>query len=126
MTVVATDRAPAAVGPYAQAIVVDGRVYTSGQIALDPATGVMSDGDVVAQTERVFDNLEAVLESAGSGLASVIKTTVFIQDMNDFARINEVYARRIGDHRPARSTVEVAKLPLGALVEIEAIALVDG
>ena len=119
-----TDRAPGAVGPYSQAIVHGGLVYTAGQIPLDPATMQMVDGDVAAQTERVLQNLSAVLEAAGASLSSVVKTTVFLQDMGDFTAMNEVYGRHFGDHRPARSTVEVARLPKDARVEIEAIAVV--
>jgi 2-iminobutanoate/2-iminopropanoate deaminase len=119
-----TDRAPDAVGPYSQAIVHNGLVYTAGQIPLDPQSMQMVEGDVAAQTERVMQNLAAVLEAAGASLGSVIKTTVFLQSMGDFAAMNEVYGRHFGDHRPARSTVEVARLPKDARVEIEAVAAV--
>jgi 2-iminobutanoate/2-iminopropanoate deaminase len=119
-----TDRAPDAVGPYSQAIVHSGLVYTAGQIPLDPQSMQMVEGDVAAQTERVMQNLAAVLEAAGASLGSVIKTTVFLQSMGDFAAMNEVYGRHFGDHRPARSTVEVARLPKDARVEIEAVAAV--
>ncbi|GAB4160945.1 MAG: RidA family protein [Candidatus Promineifilaceae bacterium] len=122
--VLATDKAPKAVGPYSQGIRIGDLVYTAGQIALDPETGQMVEGDVAAQTERVLQNLTAVLESAHTSLAHVVKTTVFLQQMSDFAAMNEVYARVFSDARPARSTVAVAGLPLGALVEIEAVALV--
>lgn len=122
--VLATDKAPKAVGPYSQGIRIGDLVYTAGQIALDPETGQMVEGDVAAQTEQVLRNLTAVLESARTSLAHVVKTTVFLQQMSDFAAMNEVYARVFGDTRPARSTVTVAGLPLGALVEIEAVALV--
>ena len=122
--VLATDKAPKAVGPYSQGIRIGDLVYTAGQIALDPETGQMVEGDVAAQTEQVLRNLTAVLESARTSLAHVVKTTVFLQQMSDFAAMNEVYARVFGDTRPARSTVAVAGLPLGALVEIEAVALV--
>lgn len=121
---IATPNAPAAVGPYSQATLVDGRVYTSGQIALDPATGTMVEGGVEAQTKQVLANLRAVLEAAGSGFDHVIKTTVFLKDMNDFQVMNGLYAAAFGDNRPARSTIQVARLPLDALVEIEAIAVV--
>lgn len=124
LNIVSTDAAPAAVGPYSQAVVHAGIVYTAGQIALDPRTMQLVGGDVAAQTERVFENLRAVLDAAGASLASVVKTTVFLADMNDFAAMNEVYARFFGDHRPARSTVQAAALPKGAAVEIEAIAVV--
>lgn len=120
--IIHTDTAPAAVGPYSQAIALGEMVYTSGQIALDPATGRLVEGDVQAQTEQVFRNLEAVLKAAGASLDTVVKATVFLADMNDFAAVNEVYARRFGTSRPARSTVQVARLPLDAQVEIEAIA----
>jgi 2-iminobutanoate/2-iminopropanoate deaminase len=119
-----TDQAPAAIGPYSQAIVHGGLVFTAGQIALEPETGEMSLGDVAAQTERVLRNLSAVLEAAGSSLQRVIKTTVFLRDMNDFAAMNEVYGRFFGDHRPARSAVQAARLPRDAEVEIEAVGVV--
>ena len=116
--------APAAIGPYSQAIVAAGVVYTAGQIALDPRTGELSAGDVATQTARVLDNLAAVLTAAGASLATVVKTTVFLADMAEFGAMNEVYARYFGDHKPARSTVQAAALPRGARVEIECIALV--
>jgi 2-iminobutanoate/2-iminopropanoate deaminase len=117
-----TDRAPKAIGPYAQAVTTDGWVFCSGQIALDPATGEVVAGDVSAQTERVMKNLAAVLEAAGASLSSVVKTTVFLSSMTDFAAMNEVYGRHFGTHRPARSTVAAAGLPRGVAVEIECIA----
>lgn len=120
--VVATDKAPGAIGPYSQAIKCAGMVYTAGQIALDPATSKIVEGDVSSQTERVMQNLQAVLEAAGSSLDQVVKTTCFLQDLNDFASFNEVYARYFSSNRPARSTVQVAKLPAGSLVEVECIA----
>lgn len=119
-----TDQAPAAIGPYSQAIVHGGLVFTAGQIALDPETGEMLLGDVAAQTERVMRNLSAVLEAAGSSLQRVVKTTVFLRDMNDFAAMNEVYGRFFGEHRPARSAVQAARLPRDAEVEIEAVGVV--
>jgi len=119
-----TDRAPAAIGPYSQAIVANGFIFTAGQIALDPASGQIVAGDVVAQAERVFANLRAILEEAGSSFADVVKTTVFLSDMADFPRVNEVYAKAFGNSRPARSTVQAAGLPRGVFVEIEAIAVV--
>ena len=119
-----TDAAPAAIGPYSQATIGGGLLYTAGQIALDPATGQIVDGDVVAQTRRVLANLDAVLREAGSGWDRVLKTTVFLQDMADFPRMNEVYAEAVGAARPARSTVQVAGLPRGVLVEIDLIAQV--
>lgn len=118
-----TDHAPAAIGPYSQAIGAGDLLYTAGQIPLDPATMSMVGGDVTAQTEQVLRNLAAVLVAGGSGLDRVVKTTVFLADMGDFAAMNEVYARHFGDHRPARSAVEAAALPKGALVEIEAVAV---
>lgn len=121
---VQTDRAPAAIGPYSQAIITGNLLFTAGQIALDPATGQIVQGDVTVQTERVMRNLGAVLESAGAAWADVVKTTVYLQDMADFPRVNEVYGRMIGDARPARSTVQVAGLPRGVLVEIDAVAVV--
>lgn len=119
-----TDRAPAAIGPYSQAIVANGFVFTAGQIGLDAATGQVVEGDVVAQTERVLSNLRAILDAAGVTFADVVKTTVFLADMADFPRVNEVYARAFGTARPARSTVQAAGLPRGVFVEIEAIAVV--
>ncbi len=119
-----TDRAPAAIGPYSQAIVANGFVFTAGQIGLDAATGQVVEGDVVAQTERVLLNLRAILDAAGVTFADVVKTTVFLADMADFPRVNEVYARAFGTARPARSTVQAAGLPRGVFVEIEAIAVV--
>jgi 2-iminobutanoate/2-iminopropanoate deaminase len=118
-----TDRAPAAIGPYSQAMVANGFVFTAGQIALDPASGQIVEGDVVAQAERVFKNLRAILEEAGSSFADVVKTTVFLSDMADFPRVNDVYAKAFGSARPARSTVQAAGLPRGVFVEIEAIAI---
>ena len=123
--VVATDRAPRAIGPYSQAIVVNGMVYTAGQIALDPDTGSVVGTTVAEQTERVMRNLAAILTAAGSKLANVVKTTVFLADMNDFAAMNEVYARHFGAHKPARSTVQAGALPKGVRVEIDALALVE-
>ena len=117
-----TARAPAAIGPYSQAVAANGFLFTAGQIALDPSTGQVVDGDVVAQTERVLANLEAVLTEGGVTFADVVKTTVFLADMADFPRMNEVYGRAFGAARPARSTVQAAGLPRGVLVEIEAIA----
>lgn len=118
-----TDAAPRAVGPYSQAVRVDGWVFCSGQIALDPATGtIVGEGDAAAQTERVLANLESVLEAAGASLATVVKTTVFLADLTDFAAVNEVYERRFGAHRPARATVQAARLPLSVKVEIDAVA----
>jgi 2-iminobutanoate/2-iminopropanoate deaminase len=117
-----TEGAPAAIGPYSQAIIAGGMVYTAGQIALDPKTMQVSGSTVAEQTERVFTNLRAVLDQAGASLDRVVKTTVFLADMNDFAAMNEVYARHFGDHKPARSTVQAAGLPKNVRVEIEAIA----
>ncbi len=124
MQVIATSSAPAAIGPYAQAIVANGFLFSAGQIALDPATMEVVPGGVPEQTERVFRNLEAVLAEAGLGFHHVVKTTVFLRDMADFAPMNEVYARFMGDHRPARSTVAVAGLPKDVRVEIEVVAAV--
>ena len=122
--IVHTEQAPAAIGPYSQATVVGNLVFTAGQIALDPATGQIVQGDVTAQTERVMRNLAAVLEAAGVSWKDVAKTTVYLQDMADFPRVNEVYGRMIGDARPARSTVQVSGLPRGVLVEIDAVAVI--
>lgn len=126
MQTIATSSAPAAIGPYAQAIVANGFLFSAGQIALDPATMEVVAGGVAEQTERVFSNLEAVLAEAGLTLADVVKTTVFLRDMADFAAMNEVYARFMADHRPARSTVAVAGLPKDVRVEIEVVAVVRG
>ena len=123
--VVHTDRAPAAIGPYSQGVIANGMLFTAGQIALDPATGQVVSGGVTEQTERVLQNLAAVFESAGTSWNNVVKTTIFLQDMRDFPAVNEVYARLIGEARPARSTVAVSGLPRGVLVEIEAIAIVE-
>lgn len=123
MEIVQTDRAPQAIGPYSQAIKANGFVFASGQIPLDPATGQLIEGDIRAQTERVLNNAQAVLEAAGSSLNQVVKTTVFLADMNDFAAMNEVYATFFGETRPARSTVQAARLPRDVKVEIEVVAL---
>ena len=120
---VATEHAPGAIGPYSQAIVANGFIYTAGQIALDPATGQVVDGGITEQTERVMANLKAVLKAAGSSYGQVVKTTVFLLDMADFAEMNAVYAKAFGDHKPARSTVAVSGLPRGVRVEIEMVAI---
>ena len=122
MKYVQTDKAPSAIGPYSQAIVANGMVYTSGQIALTPS-GVMLEADVVIQTKQVLKNLQAVLEAAGSSMDNVVKTTIFIESMDDFATINEIYEKAFGSHKPARATVAVKTLPKNALVEIDAVAL---
>lgn len=122
-TKVSTTSAPAALGPYSQAISLDGMIFASGQIALDPASGQLVEGDVQAQTHLVLQNLTAVLEAAGSSLDNVVKTTVFLTSMSNFTAMNEVYATYFGDEPPARSTIAVAELPKGAQVEIEAIAV---
>ena len=119
-----SERAPEAIGPYSQAMRLGELVFTAGQIALDPDTMELTGGDVAAQTERVMMNLRAILEEAGSGLTAVLKTTVYLADMDDFPIMNEVYGAFFGDHRPARSTVEVSELPKGVRVEIDAIAFV--
>lgn len=123
MKTISTANAPAAIGPYAQGIVVNNMFYSSGQIPLT-ASGELVDGDIEVQTHQVFENLKAVLAAAGSSLNQVVKTTVFMKDMNDFATMNEVYASHFGDHKPARSAVEVARLPKDVKIEIEVIALV--
>lgn len=122
--IVATPHAPQAIGPYSQGVIANGFLYTAGQIALDPATMNLVPGDVKAQTARVFQNLRAILEAAGSSLPKVVKTTVFLASMDDFAAMNEVYAAQFGTHRPARSTVAAKTLPKNALVEIDCVALV--
>jgi 2-iminobutanoate/2-iminopropanoate deaminase len=123
--IVQTDKAPAAIGPYSQGVIANGFLFTAGQIALDPATGQVVAGDVRAQTERVMSNLAAVLAAAGTAWKDVVKTTVFLHDMNDFPVVNEVYGKALGDARPARSTVQVSALPRGVLVEIEAVVAVS-
>lgn len=123
MKVIQTNQAPAAIGPYSQGITVNNLFYSSGQIPLT-AEGAMIEGDVKVQTHQVFKNLQSVLEEAGASLNTVVKTTVFIKDMNDFSAINEVYGEYFSTHKPARSCVEVARLPKDALVEIEVVALV--
>jgi 2-iminobutanoate/2-iminopropanoate deaminase len=120
---VQTDGAPAAIGPYSQAIISGNMVFTAGQIPLDPATMQIVGTDIAAQTRQVFSNLRAILQAAGTALNAVVKTTVFLKDMNDFAAMNEVYAAAFGDHKPARSTVEAARLPKDVMVEIEVIAV---
>jgi 2-iminobutanoate/2-iminopropanoate deaminase len=120
---VSTDRGPKAIGPYSQAVKANGFVFLSGQIPLDPQTQQIVEGDIAAQTERVLENLKAIVEAAGSSIARVVKTTVFLADMKDFAAMNDVYSRYFLAHPPARSTVEVARLPRDARVEIDVIAL---
>ncbi len=125
-TTISTDKAPAAIGPYSQGIVANGFLFTAGQIALDPATGQIVGGDVVAQTERVMANLKAILDEAGATWADVVKTTVYLLDMADFPVVNETYARALGDARPARSTVQVSGLPRNVRIEIDAVVRVGG
>lgn len=120
---IATQRAPQAIGPYSQGIAANGFLFLSGQIPLDPATGQVVEGDIAVQTERVLKNLEGVLEAAGSSLARVVKTTVYLKDLNDFGRMNEVYRKFFSSEPPARATVEVARLPRDVRVEIDLIAL---
>lgn len=123
MQQITTDKAPAAIGPYSQGVVANGLLFSAGQIALDPATGQLIDGDITAQTERVMQNLAAVLSAAGLGWTDVVKTTVYLHDMTDFPVVNEIYGRSLGDARPARSTIQVTALPRGGLVEIDFIAM---
>jgi 2-iminobutanoate/2-iminopropanoate deaminase len=120
--VIATQDAPAAIGPYSQAIKVGTLVFTAGQIPLDPATGKLVEGDIAAQTERVMLNLAAVLQAAGTSLARVVKTTCFLANLDDFQSFNEIYARHFGADRPARSTIQAGRLPAGASVEVECVA----
>jgi 2-iminobutanoate/2-iminopropanoate deaminase len=120
-----TAKAPQAIGPYSQGIVANGLLFTAGQIAIDPQTGRLIDGDFAQQTDRVLANLAAVLEAAGASWADVVKTTVYLHDMADFSIFNEVYGRVIGDARPARSTIQAGGLPRGALVEIDAVVRVS-
>ena len=122
MRFIATDQAPKAIGPYSQAVEDGGLLFASGQIPLDPATGELIAGDITASAERILDNLEAVLQEAGLTFADVLKTTVFLTQTSDFPAMNAVYARRFGEHRPARSTITVAGLPKGASLEIDLIA----
>jgi 2-iminobutanoate/2-iminopropanoate deaminase len=120
---ISTDKAPKAIGPYSQAVVADNVVYTAGQVALDPTSGELVGTSVAEQTEQVLKNIAAVLAASGASLGQVVKTTVYLADMADFAAMNEVYARHFGGHRPARSTVQAAGLPKGARVEIDAVAV---
>ena len=123
-TIVRTEKAPAAAGPYSQAVRVGQMVYTAGQIPIDPTTGKVVTGDITVQAEQALRNVQAVLEAAGASLDHVVKTTVFLQDMNDFGEMNEVYGRFFNQNPPARTTVEVAALPLGVRIEVEAVALI--
>ena len=120
-----TTAAPAAIGPYSQAIKANGFVFTSGQIALDPATGAVAEGGIAEQTHRICQNLKAVLEAAGSSLSDVVKTVCFLADMNDFAAVNKIYGTYFTSNYPARTCIEIARLPMDALIEIEAIGYAD-
>lgn len=124
--IIRTDNAPAAIGPYSQGIKTDSLIFTAGQIALDPTSGKLVEGGIEAQTRQVLTNLKHILEAAGADLETVVKTTVFLADMGEFAALNNVYAEFFGEAMPARSTVQVAALPMGARVEIEAVALLRG
>jgi 2-iminobutanoate/2-iminopropanoate deaminase len=126
MKAVVSEKAPAAIGPYCHAVVTGGLVFCSGQLGLDPLTMKLAGTDIETQTRQVFKNLSAVLESAGTGLRAVVKTTVFIKNMTEFPKLNSVYQEHFPNHRPARSTVEVARLPMDGLVEIECVAEVQG
>jgi 2-iminobutanoate/2-iminopropanoate deaminase len=123
---ISTDKAPSAIGPYSQAVVANGFLFTAGQIALDPVAGKIIAGGIVEQTERVMENLQAVLRAGGVSWNDVVKTTVYLHDLSHFPTVNEIYGKWLGDARPARSTVQVPGLPRGALVEIDAIAVVAG
>lgn len=123
MQIIATDQAPKAIGPYSQAIRTGNVLYTSGQIALDPATGNLVEGDFASQARRVFENLKAVLDAAGTGFSNVVKATVYLTDLANFAILNEIYAGTFGETKPARTTVGVSQLPKGALVEIDLIVV---
>jgi len=122
---IATDKAPSAIGPYTQGIVANGFVFTAGQIPLDPVAGKIVEGGIVEQTDRVMQNLQEVLRAAGASWNDVVKTTVYLHDLSHFPTVNEVYGKWLGDARPARSTVQVTALPRGALVEIDAVAVVS-
>ena len=124
-TIISTERAPKAIGPYSQAVVSNGWAFLSGQIPLDPSTNQIVTGDIAAQTERVLENLKSVLEAAGSSLERVVKTTVYLKDMGEFAKMNEVYGRYFASNAPARATVEAARLPRDVSVEIDCIASFD-
>jgi 2-iminobutanoate/2-iminopropanoate deaminase len=124
--IISTDKAPGAIGPYSQAVVANGFVFVSGQVPFDPATGQVVPGGVAEQTKRVLENVKAVLEAAGSSLSAVVKTTIYMTDMNGFASVNEVYGSYFASDPPARATVEVRRLPRDVMVEIEAIAVVGG
>ena len=122
LEIITTDKAPAAIGPYSQTVKFGNLLFCSGQIPLDPSTGEIVSGDIKAQTERVMNNIAAVLSAAGAGFDDVIKTTIYLVDMGDFASVNDIYGRRFQNHKPARSTVAVKGLPRGALLEIEVVA----
>jgi 2-iminobutanoate/2-iminopropanoate deaminase len=122
MDFIATSDAPKAIGPYSQAVRIGGVLYTSGQVALDPATGELVSGDFAAQTRRVFQNLQAVLKQGGADFSKVVKATVFVTDLANFQTLNAIYAEYMGDHKPARTTVQVSGLPKGAMVEIDLVA----
>jgi 2-iminobutanoate/2-iminopropanoate deaminase len=126
LRIISVEGAPKAVGPYAQGVVAGGLLYTAGQIPRDPASGNLVAGDIGTQTSRVLDNLEAVLKGAGASLQDVVKVTVFMTDLGDFAKMNEAFAARFGEHRPARTTVQVAKLPSGAQLEMDMVASIPG
>jgi 2-iminobutanoate/2-iminopropanoate deaminase len=123
-TIISTERAPKAAGPYSQGVIANGMVFTAGEVGIDPATGTFVEGGITEQTQRVFANLAAVLEAAGCSFADTVKAVVFLKDMNDFAAMNAVFAEYFTSQPPARSTVQVARLPLDALVEIELIAII--
>jgi 2-iminobutanoate/2-iminopropanoate deaminase len=123
--IIHTDKAPKAIGPYSQAVRTDSMIYTAGQLGLDPATGEFVSGSVEEQTRQSLTNLKNIVEAAGSNMGNVVKTTVFLKDMNDFPKMNAVYAEFFGENPPARSTVAVAGLPKGGLVEIEVVALIE-
>ncbi len=125
MDIISTDKAPAAIGPYSQAVQANGFLFSSGQIAIDPATKKLAGDDIESQTVQVFKNIKEILKAADIDITNVVKTTIFLNSMDDFPVVNEIYAKEFGDHKPARATVQVARLPMDALIEIECVAVLN-